>query len=130
MAKEHYQNYEWEDESKRASHFVYYNLYSISANVASPYESSTSQKTRQLVWLEYLRKSQNIVSTRSGSWNSCAEPAIHNLNFKLFKDQDIFIDSKIDFIHCGNTVEIISNGKPYILVAFPYWTVTVEIDYM
>ena len=53
--------------------------------------------------------------------NSCAEPVIHNLNFKLVKDHDIFIDTKVDFKHCGNADGIDSSGRPYVLVAFPYW---------
>ena len=77
-----------------------------------------------------MRESPNIVSTRKSVWNFCAEPAVHNLNFRLLKDRDIFVDTKVDFKHCGNADGIDSSGKRYMLVAFPYWTMTFEVDYV
>ena len=37
LVRKHYENHQWEDESKNASHFIYYNLYKVKANVANPY---------------------------------------------------------------------------------------------
>ena len=130
LAKKHYENHEWEDQSKHASCFIYYNFYKVTANVATPYELQ-SLKTRPFgMHLGYVRKSQNIVSLRQMVWYSCAEPAIHNLNFKLLKDRDLFIDAKIDFKHCRNADGIDGSGRPYVLVGFPYWTMTFEVDYV
>ena len=130
LAKKHYENRQWEDQSKNASRFIYYNLYEVVANVATPYELF-GQKTA-LVRLTFLkvRENPNIVSRRTSVWNSCTEPAVHNLNFKLSKDCDLFIDAKVDFKHCGNADGIDSSWRPYVLVAFPYWMMTFEVDYV
>ena len=45
LVKKHYENHQWEDQSKHASHFIYYNFYKVHANVATPFDLQ-SQKTR------------------------------------------------------------------------------------
>ena len=125
LARKHYENHQWEDQSKHASHFIYYSFYKIIANVASPY-ALQHQKTRPTcVTFGFVGNNANIVSTCNHVWNSCAEPAIHNLDFTLVKDCDLFMDAKVDFKHCGNADEIDSSGRP-----FPYWTTSFEVDYV
>ena len=129
LVKKHYKNHQWEDQSKHASHFVYYNFYEVHANVATPFDLQ-SQKTPPFgMHFGYVRKSCNIVSRKSHIWNSCAEPAIHNLDLILVKDHDFF-GTKIVRKHCGNADGINGNGRPYVLVTFPYWMMTFQVDYI
>ena len=114
FAKKH-ENHKWEDQSKHASRFVYYNFYDVRINAASLYYLYSSQRTQLTgIIFEYVRKQPTNISMRKSSWNSCGEPAIHNLEFKLVKDHDLFVDARINFKHCGNADGIDGNGRPYV----------------
>ena len=63
-------------------------------------------------------------------YHSIAESAVHNVNFKVLKNDNVSIDTKIDFVHCGNADGIDDNGRPYVLVAFSYYTMTFEVDFV
>ena len=91
LAKKHYENHQWEDQSKHASRFIFYNLYDIEANVANPLDLQARKAKTIGLTFGGIREHSNISSNRKKIWNSCAEPAVHNINFKLHKDSDLFI---------------------------------------
>ena len=126
LAKKH------EDQSKQASQFIHYNFYDVEANVANAYDLQTVKTRPSGLTFGGLRGHNNILSgSRTNFWNSCAAgPVVHNLNYKIYKDEDLFLDTKVDFIHCGNADGIDFAGRPYVLVTFSYFTTTVEVDYI
>ena len=131
LAKKHYENHQWEDQSKHASQFISNNFYDIEANFANPYDLFVQKSRPTGLTFGSLKGHSNISSsTRTNVWHSCAGPAVHNLNHKILKDGDLFVDAKVDFVHCRHADGIDGSGRPYVLVAFPYFTMTIEINYV
>lgn len=62
LAKKHYDNHEWEDESKFGSRFIKFGLFDVEMNVATPYFLQYPCILPVGITFDYLRKRSNFTS--------------------------------------------------------------------
>ena len=125
LSSDHYRAHDREDFSKQSSELFFYNLYAVDVNLKNQYELENSiyEKIANNPNIASVKKGRCICGSNPNAMCCAQGTTMHKLNFRLDKNQDIFIYTYVNLKHCDN-------AEGFVLTAHPYWTINFVVDYM